>query len=114
MPPSRRSGQFALSQSSAAVCSPKVSSGPGTPAAGPALPVADLATGLAGVLDDTGAWDGGLAAARAEIDRLLGAVAACQAELVLVSAEVGLGVVPETRSGRLFRDELGVLNAALA
>jgi adenosylcobinamide kinase/adenosylcobinamide-phosphate guanylyltransferase len=34
--------------------------------------------------------------------------------LVLVSAEVGLGVVPATRAGRLFRDELGTLNAALA
>jgi adenosylcobinamide kinase/adenosylcobinamide-phosphate guanylyltransferase len=31
-----------------------------------------------------------------------------------VSAEVGLGVVPSTRAGRLFRDELGALNAALA
>jgi adenosylcobinamide kinase / adenosylcobinamide-phosphate guanylyltransferase len=33
---------------------------------------------------------------------------------VLVSAEVGLGVVPPTRAGRLFRDELGALNAAVA
>ena len=33
---------------------------------------------------------------------------------VLVSAEVGLGVVPATRAGRLFRDELGALNAAVA
>jgi hypothetical protein len=34
--------------------------------------------------------------------------------VVLVSAEVGLGVVPGTRAGRLFRDELGALNSALA
>jgi adenosyl cobinamide kinase/adenosyl cobinamide phosphate guanylyltransferase len=33
---------------------------------------------------------------------------------VLVSAEVGLGVVPSTRAGRLFRDELGALNGELA
>ena len=42
------------------------------------------------------------------------AVRACTGRVVLVSAEVGLGVVPATRSGRLFRDELGALNAALA
>ncbi|SDC60337.1 adenosylcobinamide kinase /adenosylcobinamide-phosphate guanylyltransferase [Actinokineospora iranica] len=77
----------------------------------------DLATWLTGALDDAGAWDGGraeLAAARAERDRLVTAVADCRAPLVLVSAEVGLGVVPATRSGRLFRDELGAVNASVA
>lgn len=84
---------------------------------GSALLVDDLATWLTGVLDDAGAWDGGaseLAAAGAEVDALVGAVPACPGRLVLVSAEVGLGVVPATRSGRLFRDELGALNARLA
>jgi adenosylcobinamide kinase / adenosylcobinamide-phosphate guanylyltransferase len=85
------------------------------PETAPPILVDDLATWLTTLLDDTDAWAGGsLAPARAECDRLTAEVAACRAEVVLVSAEVGLGVVPATRAGRLFRDELGSLNAALA
>jgi adenosylcobinamide kinase/adenosylcobinamide-phosphate guanylyltransferase len=76
--------------------------------------VDDVATWLTAVMDDHNAWDGTLAGVREECDRLVAAVADCPAELVLVSAEVGLGVVPATRSGRLFRDRLGALNADLA
>ena len=83
-------------------------------AADPPLLVDDLATWLTGVLDDTGGWEGFLDPARNACARLVDAIDACRAELVLVSAEVGLGVIPETRSGRLFRDELGALNAAMA
>jgi adenosylcobinamide kinase / adenosylcobinamide-phosphate guanylyltransferase len=81
------------------------------------LLVDDLATWLTGVLDDVAAWDGdaaAMAAAREHCDVLVAAVAGCPARLVLVSAEVGLGIVPSTRSGRLFRDSLGSLNARLA
>lgn len=83
-------------------------------AGGTPLLVDDLATWLTGVLDDEGAWDGPRDGVGERVADLVDAVAAAPGRVVLVSAEVGLGVVPATRSGRLFRDELGVLNAALA
>ncbi|GAA0540251.1 bifunctional adenosylcobinamide kinase/adenosylcobinamide-phosphate guanylyltransferase [Saccharopolyspora thermophila] len=79
--------------------------------------VDDVATWLTGVLDDAAAWERdpvALDAVAGCCTALVDAVARCSARLVLVSAEVGLGVVPATRSGRLFRDELGALNARLA
>jgi adenosyl cobinamide kinase/adenosyl cobinamide phosphate guanylyltransferase len=82
---------------------------------GPLL-VDDLATWLTGVLDDASAWTApqppplvGTA-----VDGLVSAVRDAEAGVVLVSAEVGLGIVPESRSGRMFRDALGSLNAGLA
>jgi adenosylcobinamide kinase / adenosylcobinamide-phosphate guanylyltransferase len=85
-------------------------------AGGGPLLVDDLATWLTGVLDDSGAWEAPSvpAAVGAAVEELVAAVAAAPDRVLLVSAEVGLGVVPETRAGRLFRDELGTLNAALA
>ena len=49
-----------------------------------------------------------------QCDRLVAAVAAAPGFVVLVSNEVGDGVVPATEAGRRFRDELGALNARLA
>jgi adenosylcobinamide kinase / adenosylcobinamide-phosphate guanylyltransferase len=81
----------------------------------PAILVDDLSTWLVGVLDDAGAWEGhGLDVVEREVAELITAVQTCRTRLVLVSAEVGLGVVPSTHSGRLFRDHLGALNARLA
>jgi adenosylcobinamide kinase/adenosylcobinamide-phosphate guanylyltransferase len=81
----------------------------------PPILVDDLSTWLVGVLDDANAWEGdGTDAITADIDAIVRSVATCRARLVLVTAEVGLGVIPSTRSGRLFRDHLGALNARVA
>ena len=85
-------------------------------AGGGPLLVDDLGTWLTRVLDEAGAWDAHPVPAEVtgRAAELVAAVAAAPGRVVLVSAEVGLGVVPATRAGRLFRDELGALNADLA
>jgi len=49
-----------------------------------------------------------------ERSTLIEAVVSCRARLLLVSNEVGWGVVPETALGRRFRDEAGRLHQDLA
>jgi len=76
-----------------------------------------IGTWLAAVMDECGAWDGGaagLARLAARTAGLVGAWRQVSAYVVAVSDETGLGVVPATSAGRLFRDELGRLNRALA
>ena len=49
-----------------------------------------------------------------EKQALLDAVASFQGDLVLVSSEVGLGIMPMNALARRFGDELGLMNQALA
>ena len=50
----------------------------------------------------------------AEVDRLETALVAAAAPVVLVSNEVGAGIVPEHPLGRRFRDLQGVFNQRIA
>lgn len=80
----------------------------------PATLLDDIGTWLTARLDARSAWDAPRGTVTPDTDALVGAVAAYRAPLVIVSPEVGFGVIPATRSGRLFRDEIGTLNQRLA
>ena len=76
-----------------------------------------LSTWLTRLIDDIDAWqDPERASSRVEKEtvRLLEALGSATVDVVLVSNEVGLSVVPATASGRIFRDDLGRLNAAVS
>ncbi|WP_028644153.1 bifunctional adenosylcobinamide kinase/adenosylcobinamide-phosphate guanylyltransferase [Nocardioides sp. URHA0020] len=73
-----------------------------------------LGTWLTRTVDDVGLWEAPMpelsAYVDAEVDRALTALSAAGGSVVLVTNEVGMGVVPGHRSGRVFRDLLGSVN----
>ncbi|MGE0214428.1 bifunctional adenosylcobinamide kinase/adenosylcobinamide-phosphate guanylyltransferase [Mycolicibacterium sp.] len=87
-----------------------------TAADGPVL-LDCLSTWLVAVLDGDGLWEAGTPqvhqAIAARTDAVCDAVASAP-DVIVVTNEVGLGVVPAHRSGVLFRDLLGVVNQRVA
>jgi adenosylcobinamide kinase/adenosylcobinamide-phosphate guanylyltransferase len=72
---------------------------------------------LTAVMDVAGSWQDEVQARdrlTTAVDAAVGAWAATPRRVVAVSDEVGSGVVPDSASGRLFRDTLGLLNQRLA
>src|SRR5450755_2944504 len=82
-----------------------------------AVLVDSMTAWLAAMMDECGAWDGA-AGADSRLDQRISELAGvwrqASAYVVAVSDETGLGIVPETSAGRLFRDKLGQLNQLLA
>ncbi|MCR5977205.1 nicotinate-nucleotide--dimethylbenzimidazole phosphoribosyltransferase [Gordonia jinghuaiqii] len=80
----------------------------------PAL-VDDLGSWLTTQIDAVHGWTSGSEIdLDAQIADLCDALSAMTADVVLISPEVGLSLVPPTPAGRVFQDLLGTLNAAVA
>jgi adenosylcobinamide kinase / adenosylcobinamide-phosphate guanylyltransferase len=87
-------------------------------------------TWLAGIMDEAGMWEPGLAGepgsvaersqadparvVQAQVDDLIDAWRQTSARVVAVTDQVGSGLVPPYPAGRVFRDHLGWLNQRLA
>jgi adenosylcobinamide kinase/adenosylcobinamide-phosphate guanylyltransferase len=76
-----------------------------------------LGTWVTRLFDSWQAWDAPVDQWRPRFDAALAALVdavANRPSIVLVTNEVGWGLVSEHRSGRIFADHLGIANAAVA
>ncbi|APT85129.1 bifunctional adenosylcobinamide kinase/adenosylcobinamide-phosphate guanylyltransferase [Corynebacterium aquilae] len=76
----------------------------------------DMGTWLTHLIDERDAWSKPRGTVADAADAFLAALRDWPADrdVVIVSPEVGMGVIPEHASARLFRDEIGLLNARIA
>jgi adenosylcobinamide kinase / adenosylcobinamide-phosphate guanylyltransferase len=84
---------------------------------GPAALIDSVTAWLTSAMETAGIWQDGPGAQdklTTEVDRLVASWVTTARTVIAVSDDVGGGIVPESASGRLFRDTLGVVNQRLA
>ena len=84
---------------------------------GPPVLVDCMGVWLSRVMDDADVWSGASGsreAVEARVAALVHAVKGAHRDVILVSTEVGAGLVPVDAGSRYYRDELGRLNSRVA
>lgn len=81
---------------------------------GPPLLIDCLTLWLTRTIDRHDAWESALTPVDTEIAAVVVALAQSNRRIVLVTNEVGQGVVPVTSAGRRFRDQMGLMNSRVA
>lgn len=69
---------------------------------------------VANLLGEDSDYDGADSRITAEVENLLSCIDKTDASFIIVSNEVGMGVVPDNKTARIYRDLLGKANQLLA